>query len=236
MKITYKLFTKYVSNMLIFIMIITLSVVTFQGGAQGVFNTQKPHIYYCGNTKLNYVSLMFNVYGGNEYIEEILNTLKTHNVKATFFVGGIWINKNQECFMDIYNSGNEIASHGYWHKDHSQITDEEQANEIIMNDELVFNLTGIKMGLFAPPSGAYNSSTATIAHNLNYKTIMWSKDTIDWRDQNKELIVSRATNNLSNGDLILMHPTKCTSESLAEIIEKIVNGGYNIVTVGENIK
>ena len=137
--------------------------------------------------------------------------------------------------MNIYNSGNEIASHGYWHKDHSKITDDEQANEIIMTDELVFSLTGVKMGLFAPPGGAYNSSTAIIAHNLNYKTIMWSKDTIDWRDQNKELIIDRATTSLSNGDLILMHPTKCTCEALPEIITKIVDSGYKIATVGENI-
>ena len=91
------------------------------------------------------------------------------------------------------------------------------------------------MGLFAPPGGAYNSSTAIIAHNLNYKTIMWSKDTIDWRDQNKELIIDRATTSLSNGDLILMHPTKCTCEALPEIITKIVDSGYKIATVGENI-
>ena len=236
MKISYKFFTKYITNISIVLMFVVLGTVAFQGGAMGVFNTQNPQVYFCGNTKKNNISLMFNVYGGNEYVEKVLDILKDKNVKSTFFVGGIWVNKNEDCFLKIYNSGNEIASHGYWHKDHSKITDEEQANEIIMTDELIYNLTGIKMGLFAPPSGAYNKNTALIAHNLNYKTIMWSKDTIDWRDQNTDLIISRATNKLSNGDLILMHPTKCTCEALPQIIDTIIAEGYNLTNVGENIE
>ena len=175
---------------------------------------------YSGNTQNNCITLMFNVYMGNEHIESILETLKKYDVKSTFFVGGTWVNKNETCFMKIVESGNEIGSHGYWHKDHGKISDEEQINEIVMTDELVKKIAGIKMTLFAPPSGAFNSSTAVIADTLGYKTIMWSKDTIDWRDQDINLIYERATKNACAGDLILCHPTKATAESLEKIILK----------------
>ena len=65
---------------------------------------------------------------------------------------------------------------------------------------------------------------------------MWSKDTIDWRDQDEDLIYKRATKNLQNGDLILMHPTKATLKSLQNIITKIQTEGYNLTTVSQNIQ
>jgi len=234
-KISYKIFQKYISNIIIALALILVSFLTFQGGVVGVFSSNENLIYYNGNEKNNTVSLMFNVYMGNEYVEQILQVLEEKKVKATFFVGGIWVEKNNECFMNIYESGNEIASHGYWHKDHSKISDEQQANEILLTDDLVCTLTGLKMTLFAPPSGAFNKKTSKIAKELGYKTIMWSKDTIDWRDQDVDLIVKRATNKVKAGDLILMHPTKATADALGQIIDNILKQNLKINTVSSNI-
>ena len=64
---------------------------------------------------------------------------------------------------------------------------------------------------------------------------MWSKDTIDWRDHNTNLIFSRATKNMQNGDLILMHPTENTKDALKDIIKAYQNAGFSVVTVSENI-
>ena len=95
--------------------------------------------------------------------------------------------------------------------------------------------TGIEMNLFAPPSGAYSSATLTAADTLGYKTVMWSKDTIDWRDKDSWLIFNRATKNISNGDLVLMHPTKDTLKALDDIITEIMSKGLMLVTVSENL-
>lgn len=234
-KISYTFFRKYIANFVIICAIFCLGILTYQGGIVGAFSSNTAQIIYSGNTKNNTISLMFNVYMGNEYVEKILQVLQEKNVKATFFVGGIWVQKNQNCFMKVYDSGNEIASHGYWHKDHSKLSDQAQINEIMLTDKLISDLTGIKMTLFAPPSGAFNKQTAYIAQNLGYKTIMWSKDTIDWRDQDEDLIFSRATENFQSGDLILMHPTNATANSLGKIIDFYKNKGLNIDTVSKNI-
>lgn len=234
-KISYSFFRKYIANIIIVLAVFCVGLLTYQGGVIGAFSSNNSQIIYSGNTKNNTISIMINVYMGNEYVEQILDTLKENNVKATFFVGGIWIEKNQECFMKIYNSGNEIASHGYWHKDHSKLSDEAQINEILLTDKLVTSLTGLIMSLFAPPSGAFNKHTAYIAENLGYKTIMWSKDTIDWRDQDENLIFNRATKNCSAGDLVLMHPTKATSSCLDKIIKFYKKQGLNVDTVTKNI-
>ena len=236
MKISHKFFRKYIANFAIIIALLCVGLIAYQGGAVGVFSSgNKIDAIYSGNPKNNTVSLMFNVYMGKGYVESILKTLEKCEARATFFVGGVWVEKNEECFMKIYNSGNEIGSHGYWHKDHDKISDNQQINEIALTEELIVSLTGFKMTLFAPPSGAFNNATLTIADSMGYKTIMWSKDTIDWRDQDEGLIFERATKNIKAGDLILMHPTKATAESLKQIIQEIKNKGLKISTVTENL-
>ena len=91
------------------------------------------------------------------------------------------------------------------------------------------------MELFAPPGGSYNLNTIKSAEFLGYKTIMWTRDTIDWRDHNTSLIYNRAITNLSGGDLILMHPTENTLEAFSNIIEYAQSHNFNIVTVSETL-
>ena len=234
-KISYKSFQKYFANFIIALALCCIGLITYSGGIVGAFSSVNTVPIYAGNAENNVISLMFNVYQGNEYVEQILDVLNQNNVKATFFVGGIWVEKNNDCFLKIYESGNEIGSHGYWHKDHKNISDKDQLNEILLCEDLVNTLCGSKMTLFAPPSGSYNKNTVGLAEGLGYKTIMWSKDTIDWRDQDQELIFSRATKNATSGDLILMHPTRATVSALDKIIKQIKKQNLTVAPVSEVI-
>jgi peptidoglycan/xylan/chitin deacetylase (PgdA/CDA1 family) len=99
----------------------------------------------------------------------------------------------------------------------------------------VKNIIGVEMELFAPPSGAYSSNTTKAAGFLGYKTIMWSKDTIDWRDQDAGVIYNRATTNMCGGDLILMHPTKGTAGALEKIILYAKKHNFCLTTVSKTL-
>lgn len=200
-----------------------------------VLVASKENAYYSGNKDNNNISLMINVYWGTEYLDDMLATLKAHNVKCTFFVGGCWVAKNNEMLLKIYEEGHEIGNHGYNHKDHSKLTAKQNQDEIYTTGELVEAITGFKMSLFAPPSGSYNDNVLTVATNLGYKTIMWSKDTIDWRDKNENLVFSRSTSKAENGDLILMHPTLHTANALGRVITTLKEKGFNLVVVSKNL-
>ena len=178
---------------------------------------------------------MVNVYWGTEYIKDMLDVFDLYNVKTTFFVGGSWAIKNDELVKKIYNNGHELANHGYWHKDHKLISEGKNREEIYLTHEVIKGITGYNMQLFAPPSGSFGDKTLKVAQELGYKTIMWSKDTIDWRDHNPDIIYTRATKNPKGGDLILMHPTESTLKSLSKIISFYNNQGYKLTTVLENI-
>ena len=190
---------------------------------------------YNGNKKNADVSLMFNVYEGTDIVNGILDVLKEKDVKATFFIGGCWADDNGETLKRICEEGHELGNHGYFHKDHKKLGYKENKEEIETAGQVIYALSGVKPALFAPPSGSFSAVTLDCCSDLEYKLIMWSKDTIDWRDKDAEKVYSRATRNPENGDLILMHPKRHTLSALDKIIDFYVNQGFNIVTVGENI-
>ncbi|MBQ9795393.1 MAG: polysaccharide deacetylase family protein [Clostridia bacterium] len=188
-------------------------------------------VIFAGDESKNNVCFMINVYQGEEYVENILDVLDLYKVKTTFFIGGSWAVKNIDLVKEIYTRGHELGNHGFYHKDQNNLDFDSNIQEIKMCHEVVSKNLGIEMILFAPPSGAYNTTTVDAATSLNYKTIMWTHDTIDWRDQDADLIFNRATKDLSNGDLILMHPTEKSAHAMTSIISTAINNGFNPTTV-----
>ena len=178
---------------------------------------------------------MFNVYQGSEYIEDILATLEAFGFKATFFVGGSWAAANEPLMKRMLAKGHELGNHGFYHKDMAKCDEKTNLAEIKNCNDIVLALTGFEITLFAPPSGSYSSTTIEAAEKLSMKTIMWTRDTIDWRDKDSAIITSRALKNLSAGDLVLMHPTKDTLKALSEICKKIAESGLTASTVSEVI-
>ena len=201
-----------------------------------VFSYQNENVIYNGNRDSNKVSLMFNVYWGTEYIMDILDVLNEYDVKSTFFVGGTWVEKEPDILNEIIKNGHEIGNHGYFHKDQEYLNYDQNYDEIAITHKLVFVNHNYEMNLFAPPSGSFNKATLESAENLGYKTIMWSKDTIDWRDKDSNLIFNRATNNIKGGDLVLAHPTECTLKALPLILQYYKINNITATTVSECLK
>ncbi len=226
---------RWASNLIIALVIACVGGFAVFAGLSIVPTTAVSGVYYNGDTTKNDVTLMINVYWGTEYLDDMLEILNNYNVKTTFFIGGTWAVLNEDYLTKIYESGHELANHGYHHKDHDKLDEAGNLNEISTTHKIVKELTGVEMDLFAPPSGAYDSLTVTCAEQLGYHTIMWTRDTIDWRDHDSNLIYSRAVKNAKGGDLILMHPTEATVEALPKIIEFFQANNFNLTTVSENI-
>ena len=228
--------TTIVTNAILGLLILVVTFISFSPEKiVPIYGGESVQAIYNGNKQKNNVSLMINVYENADVVCEMIDVLDKYNAKATFFVGGCWADDNKETLVKIVQSGNEIANHGYFHLDHKNISYEKNYQEINLTGIIIESLSGVKPTLFAPPSGSFSDHTLESAFELGYKVIMWTKDTIDWRDSNVDLIINRATKKPNNGDLILMHPKKHTLKALPSIIQFYQNSGYNLVTVSENI-
>ncbi len=190
---------------------------------------------YRRGTSENGVSLMVNVYWGTEEVLGMLDVFDEYGAKATFFLGGSWADDNVKCVKEIASRGHEIGSHGYFHRNHDELDYEANVHEIAASVEFLSLVADMPVTLFAPPSGAYNDDTVKAAESMNLKTILWSKDTIDWRDKDEEVCFRRATEEVGGGELILMHPMEHTLRALPRILEHYHKNGLKAITVSENL-
>lgn len=226
-----------ISNLILGALVLSVGALcVFPGENALETDGENANVYRSGTTTANAVSLMFNVYWGTEEVYSILDILENRNAKATFFIGGCWADDNVECLRVIKEKGHEIGNHGYFHKDQSKMSVAQNEREIADCNQFIKLAIGQTPTLFAPPSGAYANATLTACQNLNMKTILWSRDTIDWRDKDAKLIYTRATKNVKAGDFVLMHPMEKTVEALDGIITYYESVGLKLVSVSENLQ
>lgn len=223
-----------VTNVVLLITVLAVSFVGFWGGGAVAVSGDDERIFYGGKSSSG-VSLMFNVYESGENVLKILDILDGHGAKATFFIGGSWADDNVDCVREIFSRGHEVASHGYFHKDHAKLNYKQNIEEILPSAKLVNMICNTQISLFAPPSGSFSEATLTACAYLGLRVIMWSRDTIDWRDGDVKLITRRATENLKAGEFVLMHPKDVTVEALPDILKFIDEAGLTAITVSQNL-
>lgn len=236
-KLSGRLKTTLITDLiLVGLLVVVYSVSFFPDRIVPIYGGNAETAIYNGNRNNPFVSLMFNVYEDTETVNGILDVLKEHGVKATFFVGGCWADDNAQTLKRIVGEGHELGNHGYFHKDHKTLNYEKNKEEIYLTNVIVEALCGAKPKLFAPPSGSFSETTLSVASELGLKTIMWSKDTVDWRDKDSAIVYKRATDGVTGGDLILMHPKPHTLKALPQILEYYKTISLTAVTVSENLK
>lgn len=227
-----KLFT-VLTNLTLILVITGVSLIGYFSGSAKAVIYENTNLFYEGNSDSGAVGLMFNIYENTDNVLQILDTLDEYGAKATFFIGGSWADDNVDCVRDIFKRGHALGSHGYFHKDHSKMSYEANLEEIRPSVKLLEMICNERIELFAPPSGAFCENTLSACASLGMKVIMWSRDTIDWRDKDKSLILSRATKELKSGEFILMHPKDVTVEALPEILNYIREIGLKTETVSQ---
>lgn len=183
-----------------------------------------------GRAGNNLCTFACNVDWGEEIIPDMLKVFEEKNIKVTFFVTGRWAEKNTDLLRQMYAAGHEIQSHGYSHALCSDISSEKVTEEIEKTEKAIIDAISIKPNYFAPAAGDYDDRTVEISEQLGYKMVLWSSDTIDWREgSNASVIVQRIMSKPLDGAIILMHPKPETLKALPDLIEQINAQGYRIV-------
>jgi probable sporulation protein (polysaccharide deacetylase family) len=188
-----------------------------------------------GNIDQNKVAFVCNVFWGEEFLPDMLKTLEDNNVHITFFIGGTWAKDNPDILKNIVEKGHEVANHSYNHPHPNTLSKDKNKEQILKAETIIQQITGVKTSLYAPPYGEYNDVVLSAAQELDYKTIMWSIDTIDWKRPPSEIVKSRVLKKIHNGAIVLMHPTEPTKKALPELLKELREKGYIITTVSDVI-
>lgn len=162
----------------------------------------------------------------------IVDVLLKYDAGATFFVVGSRIDLYSDTLKRVYESGFEVASHTWSHKNLNKLSKEEVLKEL--NDTKERLALYIPVGdtvLVRPPYGSANETVCGLA---GVPLINWSLDSGDWKSRDAETIIQHVLSTVKDGDIILMHDLyECTAEAVEELVPELVAQGYKIVSVSE---
>lgn len=187
---------------------------------------------YCEKTDEKVLYLTFDAGFENGNMPKILDALKAHNVKATFFLVGNFFEKEPELVKRMVEEGHTVGNHTYSHPDMSAIQSKESFQaELEKNEALYKGITGQDMPkLYRPPQGKFCQSNLVMAQDMGYKTVFWSLAYVDWYQDDqpsKEEAFSKLIPRVHEGAVVLLHSTSSTNaEIMDELLGKWEEQGY----------
>lgn len=133
---------------------------------------------YCVQTEEKKIALSFDAAWGNEDTAKILEILRKHDVKVTFFMTGGWVESYPDDVKAILAEGHDLGNHSENHKHMTELSDAEKKEELMKVHNKVKELTGYDMFLFRPPYGDYDNGVVKTAEECGYYTIQWDVETL----------------------------------------------------------
>ena len=148
----------------------------------------------------------------------VLNELKKHNAKATFFCIGKNVKKYHTICERIKKEGHTIGNHTYNHLNASRVT----KTSYIENIQKAAKL--IKSNLFRPPYGRLKSSQARSIISMGYKIIMWDVLSADFDTTvTPEKCLKNVLSKTSSGSIVVMHDSHKAKDKIFYALPKILS-------------
>lgn len=199
------------------------------------FNEQNSNLpIYKVDTNKKEIALTFDISYNERNIDEILNVLDKYNAKATFFVVGKWIDKNEDVLKKIHQKGHEIGNHSYSHPNFNEISEKEMKKELDMTSEKIKKITGEDTKIFRPPYGELNENGVKICETLGYKVINWDVDSMDWKNLKSIYILDRVAQNVTFGSIVLFHGgVSDVKNYLEQIVDYLQKNEYKMIKLSD---
>ncbi|OIQ21746.1 MAG: polysaccharide deacetylase family protein [Flavobacterium sp. MedPE-SWcel] len=161
-----------------------------------------------------------------EVTEWVLDLLKEHNIKATFFCIGNNIEEHPDIFNKVIENGHAIGNHTFNHLNGWTTNNDvyrentESAENAITNRHPEFTNTK----LFRPPYGKLKKVQSRYIRNKGYKVIMWDVLSADFDTAavTPEKCLKNVTDNTEEGSIIIFHDSVKASPNLKYALPKTI--------------
>lgn len=170
--------------------------------------------------------------GPGPYTQKLLDILDENEAKATFFLIGSNVERYPETTQLLYDRGHQLGNHTYNHEVLTGKSDQAALEQIEQASAILDQTCGENAAyVLRPPCGEYSRD---LLEKLKYPAVLWSVDTMDWRDKQAELVANRILDGAYDGAIILCHDIyETTVDGIAKALPKLREQGYEPVTVNE---
>jgi peptidoglycan/xylan/chitin deacetylase (PgdA/CDA1 family) len=177
---------------------------------------------------------------------KLLEILARHNVRATFFLIGRFVQQEPALARDLVAAGHEVANHT---QDHPFLilAASEEVKRQLMSCEAALAAAAVPnlRRLFRPPYGARRPRTLKTVRELGLTPVSWTITCYDWKPTTAERVEFHAMRQIVGGDVILLHDgghlalnadRMHTVNAVASMVPKLIDRGYEFVTIGDWIR
>lgn len=194
------------------------------------FWTRRKFIYSVPFAPRNAVALTFDDGPHPENTGRILEILRRHAVKATFFVSGNAAERYPHLLKAIHDEGHEIGNHGYEHVHVSAVSRTRYVDNVCKTTEIVSALAGQTPVFFRPPYGELSLGIARMILSHRLSCVMWSRDSRDsFIKESGDLLAYLKTRSFGGGDIVLFHDDqRQTVEILDQFLSWLAESGITV--------
>lgn len=159
----------------------------------------------------------------------VIDTLKEHDAKATFFCIGENVKKHPEIFRSLIDSGHSIGNHTYnhlngWKTNNSRYLKNVALFEKEMKTQIELSKNNHPKPLFRPPFGKINSTQSKALQRRGYKIIMWDVLSGDYNTSiSKEKCLQNVLQNIAQGSIVVFHDSIKAEQNLRYVLPKVLN-------------
>jgi len=172
----------------------------------------------------------------------LLEILAKHEVKATFFVLGRFVEQKPQIVRALAKAGHVVGNHSWDHPRLIFASGAELRSQVQRTQAVVFDACGATPTLFRPPYGGRRPGTLQAVRKLGLEPVMWNVTCYDWKATAADKVLAHAQRQIRGGDVILMHDgdqvrmgadRRHTIEATDLLIAHYKAEGYEFVTVPE---
>ena len=179
-------------------------ILTFYAFLPGIFSRLFGfRVFKKGNSSQS-IALTFDDGPDPVYTAQLLDLLKKHNAKATFFVVGVLAEQHPELLRRMHEEGHLIGMHNYVHKSNWLMRPKTVKRHISQTSAIIEQITGKPAIHYRPPWGVVNFfDFGNLGH---IQIILWSAMFGDWRKKvGAERLYKRMKKHCAPGEVLLLH-------------------------------
>ncbi|MBO9650227.1 MAG: polysaccharide deacetylase family protein [Variovorax sp.] len=148
---------------------------------------------------------------------KVLDLLDAHGQRATFFCIAERVLEHPELAREIIARGHSIQNHTARHRHNfSFLGPRGFAQEISRAQKVLEEVTGQRPTCFRAPAGLRNPFLAPVLHRMGLSLVSWTRRGFDTREGNPTTVLSRLTEGLAAGDILLLHDGHAARTSLGQ--------------------